>query len=52
MMILQTGPVKAVGLNRQVMERRIGSIIFEPTKVLYRLLLYYLGFFGVTNYDL
>ncbi|CAF1702338.1 unnamed protein product [Brassica napus] len=32
-MNFQTGAVKAVGLNRQVMERLLGSILFEPTKV-------------------
>ncbi|CAG7881597.1 unnamed protein product [Brassica rapa] len=34
------------------MERRIGSILFEPTKVLYRLLLYYLGFFVLFYFPL
>ncbi|CAL9232431.1 unnamed protein product [Arabidopsis halleri] len=35
------------------MERRMGSILFEPTKVLYRLLLYYLGFcFFFMNFPL
>ncbi|CAN6808832.1 unnamed protein product [Brassica oleracea] len=47
-----TGAVKAVGLNRQVMERLIGSILFEPTKVLYRLLLYYLDFFVLFYFPL
>ncbi|WZZ41266.1 hypothetical protein YC2023_037525 [Brassica napus] len=35
-MNFQTGAVKAVGLNRQVMERLLGSILFEPTKIIHK----------------